>query len=150
MARIIATDNGPHSAEEWAITTAEIIFDLSNIQDNGRRLEARKFQMIIAELLLPHHNNNQISEQAKLSESASYINSEYDVSLYVTHVINEIITASKNTPWELHFSNQVVIDAVKNTISQHLITSQHIERLWHANRNPDCKISQEYKQKFNQ
>jgi hypothetical protein len=146
MAKIMITDNGPHPPEKWAMTTAETIFDTGSLVSVDRQLHAKKLQVAIAEALLPHHTNLQVFEKQKLKDDISHIHSAYSHDLDT--VMADIIAASKNTFWETHFAKEEVQAAVRDILTNHFSTSQHIERLWHADIHPDCPVSQQYKAKF--
>lgn len=147
--KILKTDNGLHSPEKWAVATAETIFDISEIKlDDNKLIPAKKLQALIAEVLVPHHNKVQTTERENLRADRSHVLTPYSAKNYVDDAINEIIALSINSPWQIHFSKSDVQAAVKQVITEHMITSQHIERLWHADQNPDNEIAQQYKLRF--
>lgn len=147
MVKILKTDNGPHSAEKWAVASAETIFDVSTVTDDTRLIQAKELQTAIAKLLVPHHAKVQFHEKTNLRANAEHMRKPLNVEGYLQNIIDGIVVAAKDTPWQIHFSSPAVQDAIKDMVAQHLIAAQHIERLWHADHNPDCTISQAYKKK---
>ena len=150
MAKILVTNNGTHSPEKWAMITAEEIFDTNNSALTGDRLiSAQKFQLSLAEALSVHHEKVQIDEQVKLQQDVNDIHAPFTANDYLDDVINDVITVSKGTQWEAHFAKPEVQDAVKQVVGNHFTSSQHIERLWHSDRNPTDAVAATYKTQFN-
>jgi hypothetical protein len=147
MPNFLITNNGPHPPEKWAMTTSETIFDLSATSMMGESLlKAQKMRILIAECLLPHHMNVQSNEKKNLLDN-DYIISPHDVSDYVEKATSDIVSISKGTPWESHFSDLKVQEAVKIVLANHFSTVQHIERLWYADTNASVQ-AKTYKAKF--
>lgn len=149
MTRILVTNNGPHPAEKWAMATAQAIFDTSALVSGDHSIAAQKFQLSIAEALQPHHQQLQTDEQTKLVADADYINSPLAADDYADKVMADVVSLSKGSPWEVHFANGDVQREAKKVIANHFMTSQHVERLWHADRNPKNKAAQTYKANWN-
>lgn len=145
MTRILITNHGPHPAEKWAMATAQAIFDTSALVSGDHSIAAQKFQLSIAEALQPHHQQLQADEQASLAADPNYINTPHDASEYVDGVMSDVVALAKGSPWEKHFANPGVVFEAKKVIADHFMTSQHIERLWHADRNPSSVPAQQYK-----
>ena len=148
MARILVTNNGTHSPEKWAMTTAEMIFDIGSAIAGDHLIQAQKLQLAIAEALVPHHDSVQTTEKSRLTDDVSHIHTPHSADEYLDDTIASILAAAKGTPWEAHFKRSEVQDAAREVIANHFMTAQHIERLWHADRNPDCAVSQAYKARF--
>lgn len=149
MAKIMVSDNGPHSPEKWAIATAEIIVDIDSGIAGNRLIQAQKLQTAIAEALVPHHTTVQVDERSKLATDVSHIHTPHSAKEYIDQVMKDIVGAAKGTPWENHFVNPQVQETIAEIAANHFMTAQHIERLWHADRNPSCADSQQYKTRFN-
>ena len=150
MARIMTTNGGPHPPETWAMTTAEQIFDIGSGVGGDRLIQAQKMQLAIAEALMPHYTKAQESERAKLNEDAQNILAPHDVDDTVEAVLKDVIKAATGTPWQGHFANPEVQRAAREVLTINFRSSQHVERLWHADNNPDCETSQSYKAMFAQ
>lgn len=149
MPMILQTDNGTHSPEKWALVTAKTIFDLSATSLKGEDiLKAEKLRLMIADALMPHHSNTQTKEKHRLTTNAKNILEDFDVSEHIDEAMSDILSAAKGTPWEEHFNNEDVQKAVINVLGSHFTTAQHIERLWHSDKNPKCKFAAAYKAKI--
>jgi hypothetical protein len=94
---------------------------------------------------MPYQETIQTVERTKLAEDVEYIMSPHDADAYVDNIVRDILAIAKGTPWQLHFAQENVQRAMREVIGGHIKSSQHIERLWHADKNPDCGISQSYK-----
>lgn len=137
MARILVTNGGKHSADKWAMTTAEMIFPLDNPDLVGERLiAAQKFQTQIAEILSPHHALAMEHEGTRLQADPEHFQQPLDANAYLDNIIGDIQNAAKGTPWAAHFLSTEVISIVREIVENHIHTVQHTERLWHAAHNP--------------
>jgi hypothetical protein len=148
MSRVLITNGGPHSSETWAMATAEQIFDIGSSVAGDRLMQAQKFQLTIAEALVPHHEAVQVNEREKLADNVEHINTPHDIEDYLDSVMHDIVAAAQGTPWQDHFNRSDVQDAARQVIAGHLLTNLHIERMCYVDRNPDCEVSQAYKAKF--
>lgn len=148
MTRILLTDHGPHLPEKWATTTAEVIFDIDPKMDGPRLIQAQKLQLAIVEALIPHHVLVQYDEKNKLATDSNHIAQTHNADDYLDKALDAVVAVSKGTPWEAHFANSTVQTVVKNELAHHFMTSQHIERLWYADRNPSNEVAQNYKSQF--
>jgi len=147
MSRVLITNNGPHPPETWAMTTAEQIFDISALA--GENLfQAQRFQLGIAEVLMPHHERIQKAERGKLTEDINNLTAPHEVDNHMDKIIEDIVALANGTPWQAHFARPDVQAAVRHVVGTHIITAQHVERLWHADRNPDSGESQTYRSQF--
>lgn len=149
MARILITDNGPHSAEKWAMTSAEELFPMQDAALTGDHLiAAQRFQLDLAELLQDHHGNVQGGEKASLENNEDHCDCAIEIDHHVTDALAAVVEKSKGTVWEAHFAKPEVQQAVVKVLNNHFQTSAHIERLWHADTHGDNGIAQKYKKSF--
>jgi hypothetical protein len=148
MTRILVTNGGAHPPEKWAMTTAEQIFDIGTGVAGDRLIQAQKFQLTIAEILMPHHEKVQSTERSKLSDDSNYILTALTGEAYADDVIKDIATAAKNTPWASHFASPEVQAAARDVIVEHFLTSQSAERQWFADRHPESEAVQTFKAAF--
>ena len=149
MTRILVTDNGPHPPEKWAMSTAEMIVDIDPTHMDGPRLmQAQKLQLAVAEVLVSHHAMVQSDEKSNIAANVEHIAGPHDVEQYLDKAVDDIARTARGTPWEAHYAEPEVQSAVKQTLRSHFGTAQHIERLWHADRNPSCDVAQQYKASF--
>lgn len=136
MSRVLVTNNGAHSADKWAVTTAEMIFPLEDTTIVGERLiAAQKFQTRIAEILSGHHDNNMKEEQSKLDNNPERFNEEFEHDHHLDAAMDELIQAAQESPWADHFKKPEVQRAMREIMSQHMASASHVQRLWHADRN---------------
>jgi bacterioferritin (cytochrome b1) len=145
MARVLITNGGSHSADNWAMATAEQIVQIDPGMAGDRLLAAEKLKLAFAEALAPHHSKVQEQERAKLRNDASYIVTSYDASEHADAALKDIVKATQGTPWLDHYSKSTVQDAVREVLISHLQASQNVERLWHADNNPDCEHVQSFR-----
>ena len=148
MTKILVTNGGAHPPEKWAMTTAESVFDIGTGVAGDRLIQAQKFQLTIAEILMPHHEKVQATERSKLTADPNCLMAPPDGVDFADDVIKDIVTAAKNTPWQAHFANPAVQAAARDVIIDHFHTSQHAERLWFADRHPESEAAQAFKATF--
>jgi hypothetical protein len=135
MSRILITNNGTHSADKWAVTSAEMIFPLEDTVMVGERLiAAQKLQTKFAEVLSPHHEVV-ISDEKTNMQDSQHFTTPIDASHHVDHAVDEIVAASVGSPWEDHFAKPEVQAAIHDVVQNHMESAQHVERLWHAAHN---------------
>lgn len=140
MAKIMITNDGPHPAEKWAITTAEMIFPIDQSVDGERLMQARRLEQAIVEALVPHHSNHQHAERHALKEHGdAHLDVEHNPLSNAQQALSSIVSAAKGTPWEAHFLDAAVQHEVLQVIGNHMASAAHIERQWHCNRNPNSE-----------
>ena len=145
---ILVTNGGDHTADTWAAATAGYIFPLDGVTDAGRRVQAMALQVKIAEALLPHHDEVQTTEKEHLQTRAADRMAEPLDGFDVDAAVKAVQAAAAGTPWEDHFKRPEVVTAISQIIGEHFATSQHTSRLWHADNNPGCEVSQAYRAQF--
>lgn len=134
---VLITNHGPHSPEKWADATASMIFPVDPNVEGDRLLAARRVQMKITEALVPHHEKMQSREREHLGgDGDKRMFAPYDGKDHADEAMSGVIDALKGTPWEEKASNEEWLNIVRNLITQHFNDAQHIERSWHAIRNP--------------
>lgn len=148
MARILVTNGGSHPPEKWAMTTAEQVFDIGSSVAGDRLIQAQKLQLAIAEALMPHYSQAQDDETSRLAEDAKNVLSSHSVDAYLDAAMKDVVGAAKGTMWESHFADPDVQAAAREVIGSNFTTAMHVERLWHADRNPDCEFAQSYRAQF--
>jgi hypothetical protein len=146
MSKILVTNNGAHPADKWAMTSAEEIFPMQDAALTGEHLiAAQRFQLDLAELLEDHHGNVQAGEKDSLASHDDHCDSAIEIQHHVTAALAAVVEKSKGTVWEAHFAKPEVQKAVEVVLNSHFQSSAHIERLWHADKNPDNGAAQKYK-----
>ena len=145
MARVLITNGGSHTPDNWAIATAEQIVQIDPAMAGDRLLAAEKLKLSFAEALAPHHAKVQQDERERLAKDSQHILSAYDAENYLDDCLKDLTKAAQGTPWQAHFADSGVQRAVREVLLNHLQTSQNGERHWHADNNPDCEYSRAFK-----
>ena len=145
MTQIMITNGGKHTASQWAMTTAGMLVDASNL-DGERAIAAERLKLDVAEVLERHHADNQWLEGERLAKEPAYINEPYLVIEASEHALENILKVTDKTEWKDHFRREDVQSALQEIIARHFSSAQLIERQWYASENPDC----EHVQVFNQ
>ena len=96
--RFLITNHGTHSPEQWAMATAQTIFDIEPSVVGDRLIQAQKVQVAIAEALVPHHSNVQETERSQLAADVAHILSPYAVDQYLEQALADIVAAAKVHP----------------------------------------------------
>lgn len=141
MFRLLKTDNGPHPPDKWAIFTAEEIFDTSKLTNGGawgyRLIEAKRVQLAVASALESVHRRIAEAEKVALgADGGARIAQPHDGEAFVEEGLAAALTALKGTEWEAHFGAPDVQAGARKVLAHHFVTNQHVERLWHLDRNP--------------
>ena len=144
MAGVLITHGGPHSAEKWAMATAERIFDITKVAGE-RVIAARKLQMALAESIISHHDGAQTRERAHLEQAETaearknreYTEERDEALAEAVLVIADVQKAAVGTPWEDHWKDSEVVAAATTIIASDLMSIKHIERSWHTDRQDD-------------
>ncbi|BCP53773.1 hypothetical protein K32_23900 [Kaistia sp. 32K] len=128
MTRILISEDGPHSAEQWAEVTASQIVSL----EATAGVPARKFELKVIEILEQHHAAVQVHERGKIkTEKHGRCGNAPDPSEHIEAALAEIVEAAKGTPFEAHFAKANVQAYLTNVLGQHFATSMQIERDWY-------------------
>jgi hypothetical protein len=128
------------------MTSAEEIFPMQDAALTGEHLiAAQRFQLDLAELLEDHHGNVQTGEKDSLTSHDDHCDSALDVEHHVKAALAAVVEKSKGTAWEAHFAKPDVQAAVSKVLDSHFKSSAHIERLWHADKNPNNGAARTYK-----
>jgi hypothetical protein len=135
---VLATDGGPHPPEKWAALTASQIIDIASSAPATLLAEARGFQAKIEGILTRHHELAQTHERDSLAtEGPERLAADIDTSGHVPDAADDIVAAAKGTSFAAHFAKPEVRAYLERLLHEHFHHSMHIERLWHADANPD-------------
>lgn len=144
--QILSTDFGPHSHTKWAVATAEMILPLDKVEDPERKIKAFRLLAAIADALEPHHEGVQIEHRASIADDAhAHFETDYDPTAHASNALTSVIEAAQGTPWADHFADRQVQAQIMQIVASHFATSHHIEKSWHADRNPDFEPGQAFK-----
>jgi hypothetical protein len=134
--RIMATDGGSHPPDVWAQVTAEHIAPvLPDMSGNQRKL-ALALQLKIADVLEPHHKRVQDDEKGRLTADTAHIMVPPDPEAYLDKAVADVVAAAAGSLWEANFQKPEFQSLIRLEIGTHFATAQHIEKSWHADRNP--------------
>lgn len=139
---LMITDDGPHSAADWANVTADHIIQIASTAPEALMREAQEFRGKLVELLEGHHGAVQAAERSLLENrgGASRLKSAAtdDVQEHaLDDMADEIVTLAKPYSFGEHFARAETRAYVRDVLANHFATSMHIERSWHADKNPD-------------
>jgi hypothetical protein len=145
---IMITDGGPHSFEKWASETVGQIIQIGKDASGKDAMEARKLELKLLDLLEGHHKVVQESERDKLTNTVGHerLNHPLDPNEHdLDAKVAEIVEVSKGSVYESHFAKPEIQEYIKSVLASHFSTSMHIERNWHADRNPDNEHAKLFK-----
>lgn len=137
--RIMTTDGGPHPPELWAQVIVDDIVTLGPNLDPDREPAALRLRADLIEALSPLFKNAIDGERRALAANSAHMLAEHDTDKSAGELVAAIIKAVKGSLWETLFEDQEAREAMKEIAMRHMGTVQHIERSWHADRNPDSK-----------
>jgi hypothetical protein len=152
--QILITDGGPHPPEKWAHVSVSEIMQVIQVAPSApqtafrarRDLEGKLF-----DLLIKLHGQIQEFERASLAADASAIHADLShlAEIGAKGAIDLILMQVKDTAFAEHFNRQDVKDHIARVLGQHFADSMHIERHWHADRNPENEHVKAYRKKYN-
>ncbi len=148
--KILITDGGPHPAEKWAVITAGAIIDVAeSARGKPSAIEGRKLELKIIDILEGHHAKVQEHERGAIKKhGVARLEHPIDPTEHLDTPFDEIVAAAKGTMFESYFAKPEVRDSLRNVLGQHFATSMHIERSWHADRNPADPKAVAFMQKY--
>jgi hypothetical protein len=135
MVDFMVSNDGPHSAEQWAdITTQQIIRIEPDAAGDGVTAGV-KFKEAITSILIAAHKRVQVSERTELEvDGDKRLEAPLDPREHIDPTLQKIVGASTGTPFETHFKQYHVLNYVTNVLGQHFATSMDIERKWYKDR----------------
>lgn len=143
----LITDGGPHSSEKWAEATASHIIQIGEHIAGDELARARRFELTLIDILEGHHCTVQDGERGAIDEHGhDRLLHHCDCSHHVDveGVLNEIVEAAASTSFATHFARPEVRVYLRDMLGTHFNSSIHVERCWHADRNPVAPQSQQY------
>lgn len=152
--KFLITNNGAHPPGKWAELTAESILNLITIseeptddeamlkaRDDARRTKINLFPVLF-NILEQAFDEAQKGER-KLIARHSHKRLEHDlnrdIAPRVSEAMGKLQTAFAGSMFADHFAKPDVVDVIQRIIGQHIGNNMHIERSYHADRNPDTK-----------
>lgn len=152
MQSVLITNGGPHTADAWAEATASHIVGIATHVSGTRRGAAIKLQAAIIDILTEHHSVIIDGERDKIKEhgDARLIHAnDPEHHLTLDEATAEIVACGAGTPWETDFSQPEFKAQLTDLLSRHFKTSIHVERSWHADRNPTAPEAIEFRKTHN-
>jgi hypothetical protein len=139
--RFMATDGGDHSADAWAVISADQICDLIRIDPASGSAEASAARVALARLradlvaaLTPHHAAQQRHEDAALVSEPQWLLQPHDPAPRLERAFGAVLAATAGTPFAGHFADPRVRQVVRGILGSHLATIADARRSWHADR----------------
>jgi hypothetical protein len=149
---ILTTNHGPHPAAKWAEQSAAMIADVIQIEPTAlgfAELNAQKaeFENEVSAALHSDHEAVQTDERdAIAAHGMARLSHSTDPDLeHLDAAVEKVVAVAKTKIFGSHFDKPEVKAFVRTTLGQHFATSKHIERSWHADRNPDSPEAQAFK-----
>ena len=136
--RILKTDGGPHSAEAWALVTAEYIVDVDPNADATVQVAARNLETKIINALIAHHKAVEDSENAKLAAGGDdHLATDIVHDNTVEGALADVLACVVGTPWEAKFADPEMQGKIKYVLNDHFTTNSGVHRDWFIVKNPD-------------
>lgn len=157
---ILRTNDGPHSAKNWAYATASMLalaFEVKPDSPNYVEIEMAKdkFRAEVTEIMIEHHDAVQRKERELLTsghhdrlemaldatehteiERAVADIKEAAQSLMALVTNAEVVPINPGTFDHISFEDQLD-NVIRQRVSMDLTSSMQIERSWHADHHPD-------------
>lgn len=147
ISTLCTNGGGNHAPEHWADATAKVIFNIDT-SEPARVIAARKLQLKITEALIHQYRAVIDREKDRLTAFYDACDSLYDVGDYAQAAVTQIQQDAHGSLWDGLIASDAWADAAYDTIGNHLSTAVHIERLLHAQSNPNNVSAQAYKARF--
>jgi hypothetical protein len=157
---LLITNGGPHSSDDWALTSATMLMNAFIIKDGSPRRAALEIakgrvQASITEIMMSHHETVQkmernllsLGDHSRLGKDATP-EEHTDVEQAITDVraacqpLLDILNSAEVKPGIIglpveHLTfEDVLMEAIRGRITGDLMAVIDIERSWHADKNP--------------
>jgi hypothetical protein len=143
---VLVTDGGPHPPEAWAEVTADQIIDIAATAPDAKLAEARAFRKALVSILTGHHGKVQAHERGQIeAHGTERLSHDLDPTGHVSDPVDEIVEAAKGLSFEEHFQTPETREYLRRLVASHFATAMHIERAWHADRNPESEHAQAFR-----
>lgn len=133
-------NGGIHPSDKWAVITAEQICGVNPDPAAPNALAAKRLQLQIAEILMPHHQGVSNSEKGHLKALGDdHLDTPHDPIPAAERALADVIAAYQSTPFAAKTNDPAWRAVVGGLLATHFATSADIERQWHCHRNPSEK-----------
>ena len=157
MVSFLITNGGPHPADKWADLTTKTILDLIQIADDADTPEAavarqakRELSPVLFKIFMEGCQCVQNEERSALSkEGCKRLHKKLAPHSHADEAMEKVHDALEFTPFGEHFRKPEVEAVIKQIIGQHYANAQHVERSWHADRNPDNADAKAFRARHN-
>lgn len=146
---LMVTNGGAHPPEKLAAMTVSQLIQIASNATGAAVNEGRKLELKIIEILEDAHRLVQSRERDELTKGKGHarLDDRLDINDVLEPTVASILAAAATTHYKDHFQQQHVRDHVRQVVGQQLTNNMHIERLWHADRNPNRPESKRYKER---
>ena len=158
---LLATDGGAHSAEDWAYASAGMLLEAFKVDEKSpRRVQMEmakdRARPKIADVLVKHHDAIQAAERKLLADgahdrlAADLDPTEHsDIEAAIAETVAIVVPLAEQATLFSTAGGEPTVSTAKDAIEAHIAlivrqrveadfrTVMHIERSWHADRNPD-------------
>lgn len=131
---LMKTDNGPHSAADWAVTTSKHLIEIAEQADPAKAAAARKLEGEFISLLETAHSKVQSDGRAHYGKHGADVLMMHPKITSANVTFKAILEAAAKSPFAEHFAKQETQDYIKAVLHKHYLTSLEIERQWHTIR----------------
>lgn len=153
--KFMVTNGGPHPADKWAEVTRDAILDLIVVDENSASEAAvaardakRMLSLTLFNILNRHHDAVQKHERSELRKKDGHkrLCVQYDPTAPAEAALSEVLNALAAVPmFADHFAKPEVRETLFRIVGQHFADAMHIERSYHADRNPHTKEAREFR-----
>lgn len=150
MTRLLITNGqNNHSPDEWALATAEMLADASDLSGD-KLVAANKLRAAFADVLKKHHDDVQRTERELLASDPKHILTRLAdvIKTDAKAVAEELAVVAQGSLWAAHYAADEVKATLARIIENHFHTSMAVERLLHTDRNPDCEHAKAFRAKY--
>lgn len=145
MVAVLTTDFGPHPPEAWAQVTAERLLPDDSPAARTHISTLLRLRAAFMDILTKHHGDAQNHEREQLAADDAHFEKDHHGPCDFDGLLSELRDAVKGTPWEAHLAKDDVAGAIRDVVTDHSNAVRHVERLWHADTNPDKEAGQAYR-----
>lgn len=132
----LKTDGGPHSAESWAMATADMLVSVPAGSSSEVEAQARKLRGKIVDVLERHHGDVARAETEGLAaQGDARLAEPIDHSDKAADVVSELRNLARGTRWEQAVDAPGFVLAAHDLVRGHLEENARIHRSWHVDRN---------------
>jgi hypothetical protein len=165
---ILVTDGGPHSPGDWAYASASMLLEALKVDPNSPRriqleMEKDRLRPQIAQILLGHHTGVQTKEREILqagqherlmdpldpTEHVDVDQAVADIHALMAPLMQQsLLFAAGEVTADPAETDKHLTYLIRERVEMDLRTNMHIERSWHADRNPENLHAQVFKGVF--